>query len=174
MRRHVTTPDENYSPLTRLQPDDQAERYPPSAVNSNKRAAGNIQQAEIPTNIQLAACRLPDNHINAVCTSRTSAVVINTPIPAAKTRNTNTNQNKSRAGNFACTKITIKATNKPPARPATGRQNIPSIGNWKISHSTATLHPSLTPIKPDRQGRYAQWIASRPPPYLTWLRIAMP
>ncbi|MNV58836.1 hypothetical protein D3C71_1512300 [compost metagenome] len=43
---------------------------------------------------------------------------------------------------------TSSAVSNPPAIPTTGRQNTDIAGNWKISSSTATLHPSFTPISP--------------------------
>ena len=119
------------------------------AVNISSAKAGIAQPAAIATSVQFAACRLPASHSIAVCTSRTSAVVIKTPIAAANAQETpmpiriKHGREISRAST-----TTSSAVSSPPAMPITGRQNRLTAGNWKISSSTAALQPSFTPISP--------------------------
>ena len=100
------------------------------AVNSNSANAGSVQAAAMPTSVQFAACRLPASHSIAVCTSRTSAVVIKTPIAAANAQETpipvriNRGREISRAS-----ATTSSAVSMPPAIPASGRQARLSAGN---------------------------------------------
>ena len=100
------------------------------AVKSSSANAGAAQAAAMPTSVQFAACRLPASHSIAVCTSRTSAVVIKTPIAAANAHDTPMpiKINRGREISRART-ITSSAVSSPPAMPTSGRQARPSAGN---------------------------------------------
>ena len=100
------------------------------AVKSSSANAGTVQAAAMLTSVQLAACRLPASHSIAVWTSRTSAVVIKTPIAAANAHDTPMPIRMNRGREISrASATTSSAVSSPPAMPISGRQYGPNPGN---------------------------------------------
>ncbi len=104
-----------------------------------KRAAGNIQQAEIPTNIQLAAAGFPITTSMQFVHLEHLQWYKYTDTGGEKPGNTNTNQNKRGREISRAQKITIKATNRPPQDQPLDARTFPALETGKSAkHSHAT------------------------------------
>ncbi len=119
------------------------------AVQNRMMAPGSAQQKATASSGQVAACRLPASQIIAVCTSRTSAVVIKMPTAAARLQETPMPIKIKRGREQSRASVrTSRATAMPPTIPASGRQTRPTAGKNSTSARTTMLAPSLTPISP--------------------------
>ena len=107
-----------------------------------QRKRGIAQSAASPTSVQFAACRLPASHSIAVCTSRTSAVVIKTPIAAANAHDTPMPIKINRGREISRARaITSSAVSSPPVMPISGRR----AGSAPGTEKSAAVPPRYSP-----------------------------